>query len=342
MGHTGMICQALCFTAPRCLEVREEAIPPLAAGQVLVRAICSAISPGTEMLFYRGNFVPDLPLDSIIDGLTGPAAYPIKYGYSMVGEVIELGEGVPQRWLARRVFVFHPHENLFITSVESLMPVPDGISSQDAVFLPNMETAVNFVMDGAPLIGEQVVVFGQGIIGILTTSLLARFPLQDLVTLDRYSLRRQASQDAGARTSLDPEAKEALEWLKARLGDGADLTLEISGSPQALNQALAVTGFGGRVVIGSWYGARTVALTLGGDFHRSRIRLLSSQVSTIDPQLSARWNKTRRFDLAWQMISELRPSRWITQKFELRQAAQAYQLIDQHPEDTIQVLLTYA
>ena len=333
--------QALYFVAPRCLEVREEAHPILPAGHVLVCAICSAISPGTEMLFYRGSFIPDLPLDSIIDGVTDPAAYPMKYGYSMVGEVIELGEGVAQSWLGRRVFVFHPHENLFAAAVDSLMPVPEDIASEDAVFLPNMETAVNFVMDGAPLIGERVVVFGQGIIGLLTTSLLARFPLNDLVSLDCYSLRRQASLDAGAQISLDPNTPDILSALKTRLHDGADLTLEISGSPQALNQALAVTGFAGRVVIGSWYGSRTAALTLGGDFHRSRIRLLSSQVSTIDPQLSARWNKSRRFDLSWQMIAVLHPSRWITQQFLLEQAKQAYQLIDQRPEDTIQVLLTY-
>jgi 2-desacetyl-2-hydroxyethyl bacteriochlorophyllide A dehydrogenase len=334
--------QTLYFTAPHRLEVRTEAPPQPASGQVLVRASCSAISPGTEMLFYRGKFIPDLPLDSIIDGLTEPAAYPIKYGYSMVGEVIELGEGVASGWLGRRVFVFHPHENLFAAAVESLMPVPENIPNEDAVFLPNMETAVNFIMDGAPLIGERVVVFGQGIIGLLTTSLLARFPLKDLVTLDSYLLRRQASLQVGAHASFDPSAQAVLDELKELLQMGADLTLEISGSPQALNQALAVTGFAGRVVIGSWYGARTAELTLGGGFHRSRIRLLSSQVSTIDPQLSARWNKSRRFDLVWQMIAELRPSRWITHRFPLEQAGQAYQLIDQHPEDSIQVLLTYA
>lgn len=337
-----MRCQALYFVAPRCLEVREDEQPRPKDGQVLVRAICSAISPGTEMLFYRGNFVPDIPLDSTIEGLTHPAGYPLKYGYSMVGEVIGFGDGVSPDWVGRRVFVFHPHENLFCVAVESLMAVPENIADEDAVFLPNMETAVNFVMDGGPMIGERVVVFGQGIIGLLTTSLLRRFPLSDLVTLDSFPLRRQASLEMGAQASLDPGAPDILSFLRTRLQDGADLIFEVSGSAQALNQALAVTGFAGRIVIGSWYGSHSVALDLGGGFHRSRIRLLSSQVSTIDPRLSARWNKSRRFDLAWQMIAELRPSRWITQQFPLDQAAQAYQLIDEHTEETIQVVLRYS
>ncbi len=75
---------------------------------------------------------------------------------------------------------------------------------QTAVFLPNMETTVNLLLDGQPLLGERIVVFRQGIVGLLTTALLARFPLAQLVTVDRYPLRRQASLDLGAQVSLDP------------------------------------------------------------------------------------------------------------------------------------------
>ena len=51
-------------------------------------------------------------------------------------------------------------------------------------------------MDGAPVIGEDVLVFGQGIVGLLTTSILAGFPLANLITLDQYALRRQTSREA--------------------------------------------------------------------------------------------------------------------------------------------------
>ena len=62
--------------------------------------------------------------------------------------------------------------------------MPADLPPQDAVLLPFMETAVSFVMDGQPLIGEQVVVFGQGVIGLLATRLLAEYPLASLVTVD--------------------------------------------------------------------------------------------------------------------------------------------------------------
>jgi threonine dehydrogenase-like Zn-dependent dehydrogenase len=65
-----------------------------------------------------------------------------------------------------------------------------------------METAVNFVQDAAPILGERALVLGQGIIGLLTASLLAEFPLETLVTADCYELRRDASQTIGVMASL--------------------------------------------------------------------------------------------------------------------------------------------
>jgi threonine dehydrogenase-like Zn-dependent dehydrogenase len=253
---------------------------------------------------------------------------------------------VDPEWHNRLVFAFHPHESHFLTSPAELIPVPPGVSPEEAAFLPNVETAVNFLMDGQPLVGEQLAVFGQGVVGLLTTALLARFPLARLVTLDRYPLRRGKSQDMGAHVSLDPTAPDALDQVsslvqKGRFYPGADLTYELSGNPGALDQAIAATGFNGRVVVGSWYGQKRANVDLGGRFHRSRVRLISSQVSTIAPEWSGRWTKSRRLDLAWQMLQQVKPAQLITHRFPINQASQAYVLLDQHPEKAIQVMLTY-
>ena len=329
------------FTAPGEVSVREEPIPSLQANQVLVKTLLTAISPGTEMLIYRGQFPTELPADASIPELAGKFAYPMRYGYCAVGQVIQAGSLPLSAWEGRLVFSFQPHASYFVASPAELMPLPEGMPAEDAVFLPNMETAVNLAMDGAPIIGERVLVFGQGIVGLLTTRLLAQFPLACLVTLDRYSIRRQASIELGAHHSLDPEAPATQEELGLFFNGGADLTYELSGSPTVLDQAIAWTGFEGRVVIGSWYGQKLAELNLGGHFHRSRIHLISSQVSTLASRFSGRWDKQRRFEVAWEMIRSLQPSRLITQRFPFSQATQAYRLIDQHAEQTIQVVLYY-
>lgn len=326
------------LAAPHRVEVREEEWAAPAQNQVLVETLVSAISPGTEMLFYRGQAPTDLAVDESIAALSGEVRYPLKYGYSAVGRVIEIGADVPAEWRGRLVFCFNPHESHFLAAPDALMPVPPGLKPEAAAFLPNMETAVNLVMDGQPVIGEQVAVFGQGIVGLLTTALLACFPLGRLVTLDRYSLRRERSLALGAHASLDPASPDAL----ASLREWADLAYELSGNPATLDWAVAVTGFAGRVVIGSWYGQKQAALNLGGRFHRSRIKLISSQVSTLAPEWTGRWTKTRRFQTAWNMIEQIKPAQLVTHRFPVERAAEAYALLDKHPEEAIQVMLIYA
>jgi threonine dehydrogenase-like Zn-dependent dehydrogenase len=209
-----------------------------------------------------------------------------------------------------------------------------------------METAVNFLLDGAPLLGEQVAVLGQGIVGLLTTALLASTPVSRLVSLDRLSLRRRASLELGAQASLDPGDPAAVENARAFLQGtssypGGDLIYEISGAPAALDQAIQIAGYSGRVVIGSWYGRKRASLDLGGRFHRDRIKLISSQVSSFAPEHLGRWDKARRFQTAWEWLRKLHPARLVTHRFPLHQAEETYALLDKHPEEVLQVIFTY-
>ena len=255
------------FTSPGSVEVREEAVPSLKSQQVLVRTLFSAISSGTELLVYRQLVSKQQPLDISIPSLGGNFRYPLKYGYAAVGEIVAAGSEMPPSWIGKRVFVFHPHESLFAASLPELIEIPPDIPPLDAVFLANMESAVNFIMDGQPGLGEKVVVLGQGIVGLLTTTLLSHFPLQNLITLDPLPLRRRISQQSGAQISLDPNSHDAMPKIKSLLRDedssGADLTYELSGNPEALNQAIELTGFEGRIVVGSWYGSKTCKFAAG-------------------------------------------------------------------------------
>jgi 2-desacetyl-2-hydroxyethyl bacteriochlorophyllide A dehydrogenase len=329
------------FTGPRKVELREEFLPVPAVDEVLVESLCSAISPGTEMLVYRGEFPRDLPVDETIPSLSGKFHYPFCYGYACVGRVIGSGKAVEREWDGRLVFSFQPHTSHFVTTLDLLLPLPGGISPESACMLPNMETAVNLAQDAAPMLGERVLAFGQGIVGLLTTALLAGFPLASLVTCDCYPLRREASLSLGVTAALDPNASGFRERVRELHPSGADLSLELSGAPSALDDAIALTGFGGRVVIGSWYGEKKATLDLGGAFHRSRIQLISSQVSTIAPGLRGRWDKARRFEVTWEALERIRPEKWITHRFPLKEATEAYHLLDTSPERTIQVIFNH-
>jgi 2-desacetyl-2-hydroxyethyl bacteriochlorophyllide A dehydrogenase len=337
---------AIFFSRPEKIELRETVLPMPGPGQILVNTLFSAISPGTELMIYRGLAPDDLSVDETIHGLKGKFAFPLKYGYSAVGVVAAVGKGISPEWEGRTVFSFHPHESCFLSGLQEIQQIPQGIAPEAALFFPAMETAVNLLMDGHPMIGERVIVFGQGIIGLLTTALLARYPISRLLAIDRFPLRRQYSQKLGAHVCLDPDARDAiLEFLSCNAGrDGnykADLIYELSGNPAALDEAITLAGFHARIVIGSWYGTIPASLHLGSRFHRDRIKLISSQVSTIDPSLRGQWDKQRRADLVWKMIKLVNPLELITHRFPLVKASEAYDLLDQSPEESIQIIFTY-
>ena len=304
-----------------------------------METICSAVSAGTEMLVYRGQFPQ---LKDAHDSVSSELMYPLAYGYACVGKVREVGKEVKSEWLNRLVFAFHPHASSFNTHPSSLIPIPDSLKPEAACFLPNMETAVNLVQDGAPILGERVLVLGQGVVGLLTASLLSEFPLERLVTADHFELRRKASSQINRKVkTFDSSFEEVHKGSFAYAQNKFDLVFELSGSPSALNDAIALTAFSGRIVIGSWYGQKRAEIDLGGAFHRSRIQIISSQVSTISPELSGRWDKTRRFEVAWEALARIQPEKWITHRFSIGEAGRAYQFLDENPQEMIQVIFSY-
>lgn len=332
---------SLFFERPGAVSLRTEPAPLPGPGEVLVRTRFSAVSSGTERLFYRGRIPADMPLDTAIPSLAGRAGYPFKYGYAAAGRVVALGGGVPDDWSGRRVFAFNPHESHFTANPADLFELPEEVGWRDGVFLPNMETAVSFLMDGRPVLGETAAVFGLGIVGLLTTALLCRFPLAAVVAVDPLPERRALARGLGGR--VQPAAPDEAAGILSDLtsGAGPDLIYEVSGSPAALDQAVGIAGFDTRIVVGSWYGDRRAALDLGSRFHRSRVRIESSQVSTLAPGFCGRWTHRRRLAAAMAMIREIGPSRFISHEFDFSRAPHAYELLDRTPEAVLQVVFRY-
>lgn len=334
------------FSSPYNVRVLESDIVWPQPGRLLIKTIVSAISSGTEMLVYRGQWPKNCVVDETISSLSDDFSYPIKYGYSSIGRVIAAGSGVDTSLVGKRVFSFNPHESLFVCGPADVIRIPDDIESEDASMLPNMETAVNLVMDGHPTIGERVCVFGLGVVGLLTVAVLSRVGLEHLATFDGLEQRRNLALELGADSVHDPSVCLADSNLgkpidSANFRRWADLSLELSGNPLALNSAIEVTGFAGRIVIGSWYGSKHADINLGGYFHRSRINISSSQVSTISPEFLGRWTKKRRLDLAIDFLRKVRPSRLVTHRFNINEACLAYDTIDKKPHEIIQAIFVH-
>ena len=319
--------RALYFVAPRRTEIRE--LPLVRGdGELLVRSRLQGISAGTEMLFYRGDF-PD-GIEGDLPGLPDRLSYPLAYGYSNVG--VDEND--------RRVFAFMPHQDFFCAREEDLIPLPDAITDEDAIFLPNMETALGIVQDLNPVFGESVAIIGLGVIGLLVAELLARTRPNLLILADVKEGRRAAAEKLGAvfvnpaSESFSDRARELTE------GRGIDRAVNVSASGEALGALIEAMGMEGVLIEASWYGAKRVELALGRAFHRRRLDLRSSQVSRIGASLGARWDKKRRMALALRMLAEIRPGRLISHVFPFRRAPEAYELLAKDDGETLQTALS--
>ena len=335
-----MRAHALFHVAERRVECREVDIPPPAAGEVAIASRYSAISPGTEAMIFSGGFPKDDAIDPALDSLRGSFSYPFQYGYALVGDVSAVGPGVDPALVGKTVFAFHPHQSSAVVPLTACYALPEGITPEAALFLPQVETALNLVMDGAPLVGERVLVFGLGVVGLLTAAVLARFPLERLIAAEPLAWRRDQARQWGVPETADPgnaaEWSALLDTLK-----GADLVVELSGDPATLDHAIEAAGFDARIIVGSWYGEAARAPYLGGRFHRQRLRLVSSQVGTLRPALTGRWDKQRRIDLAWRMLERLQPQRLISRRFPLGGCMEAFEALGARTEGIMQVIFEY-
>jgi len=340
--------QSLYFTAPYETSIRQSTVD-VGDGELLVETSVSSVSAGTELLIYRGEAPAELPADKTLDTLDGNLSFPLRYGYAAVGEVVAVGEAVDDDWMGQSVFAFNPHETRFSIAPENVIPVPEGVSASEMAIFPSVETATSLVLDGAPRVGEDVVVFGAGVVGLCTIAILSSFPLDRLVVVEPIGARRDRAEAMGADVAVAPAELDTALDLDTH-GEsapdrshpaGADLVYELSGQPQTLDDAVAAAGYDGRVVVGSWYGNNPTTLDLGTSFHRDRISVESSQVSTLSPETRGRWTKSRRGSVALDRLAAVDVGSLITHRIPFSEAPSAYRLLDDRAEGVLQVLLTY-
>jgi threonine dehydrogenase-like Zn-dependent dehydrogenase len=256
---------------------------------VLVRALASGVSRGTESLVFMGRVPASQYRAMRCPFQAGDFPAPVKYGYAAVG-VVEDG---PAALLGRRVFCLHPHQDRFVVPAAAVLPLPDGVPDARAALGANMETAVNALWDGAPRLGDRIAVVGAGVVGALVGALAARLPGTAVTLVDLDPARADLAAALGCRFAA-PEGAA---------GD-CDLVFHASGAPAGLATALGLAGFEATIVELSWYGDRAVPAPLGEDFHAKRLSLRSSQVGSVAAARRARWTHRRRLALALDLLAD--------------------------------------
>ncbi|MFJ7240236.1 zinc-binding alcohol dehydrogenase [Streptomyces olivaceus] len=280
--------RAFWVEAPGEGAIREVELPVPGPDDVLVRALFTGVSRGTETLVFGGRVPENQYAAMRAPFQEGDFPGPVKYGYLGVG-VVEEG---PQRLVGRTVFCLHPHQTRYVVPAASVTPVPDAVPAGRAVLAGTVETAVNALWDAAPLLGDRVAVVGGGMIGCSVAALLARFPGVRVQLVDADPAREEVADALGVDFALPGDAH----------GD-RDLVVHASATEQGLARSLELLRPEGTVLELSWYGDRRVALPLGEAFHSRRLTLRSSQVGTVSPARAATRTYADRLALALGLLA---------------------------------------
>jgi 2-desacetyl-2-hydroxyethyl bacteriochlorophyllide A dehydrogenase len=338
------------LTGPRRVDVLPLPPSPLPAGHVRVRTLYSGISAGTELTLYRATnphldrrFDPDRRLfvdDTPVDG------YPnTVWGYSEVGEVVELGAGTDPSLLGATVWGLWGHRGEVVLPLEKVTGrlLPAGLDPLAGTFARVGAVALNAVLAADVHIGETVAVFGQGVLGLLATQ-LAVGSGATVIAVDGIKDRREHALDHGATEVLDPVGDDVGERIKDLTdGRGADVCIEISGSYRALHEAIRGCAAGGRVVAAGFYQGDGLGLRLGEEFHHNRVQLVSSQISSAPQGIAQRWSPERLHRTVVELIAAGRIDvlPLVSHVVPAPLAADAYALLDADPAAALQVVLDF-
>jgi 2-desacetyl-2-hydroxyethyl bacteriochlorophyllide A dehydrogenase len=334
--------------------VIDQPAPELGPGQVRVRTSYSGISAGTELTAYRGSnpyltrsWDPELRL--FVDD-AGGLSYPVAgLGYSEVGQIVEAAPdvaddpGLPP--VGAQVWGIWGHRGEAVLPAEQLRgcTLPEGLDPVAATFARVGAVALNAVLAADVHLSETVAVFGQGVLGLLTTRLV-RLSGGTVVAIDAVPGRLEKALEYGAGAVVD--ARDASAGPQLRLltdGRGADVAIEISGSYPALHEAIRGVAVNGRVVAAGFYQGDGVGLRLGDEFHHNRVRLICSQIGGVPPDVAGRWSQTRLNQTFLRLAVDRQVDLLglVTHVIPVEEAAAAYRMLDRRPHEALQVVLKF-
>ena len=273
-------------------EIRPVALPAPGPGQVLVRALHSGVSRGTETIVFRGAVPQSQRAVMRAPHQEGDFPGPVKYGYLGVGRV----EEGPEDLVGRTVFCLHPHQTAYVVPVAAVVVVPDDVPPRRAVLAGTVETAVNALWDAAPRVGDRVAVVGAGMVGCCVARLLAGIPGCRVTLVDVDPGRSVVAGRLGVAFARPDDL--------AGQGGDHDLVVHTSATGSGLQLSLDLLAPEATVLDLSWYGDSRVELSLGGSFHSSRLRIRASQVGSVAAARRSRYTYAERLALAVQLLRD--------------------------------------
>ncbi len=264
-----------------------------------------------------------------------------QVGNTTVGTVMAVGRDVKDLKEGDRVYRYGGFRTVHQGSGFKVLPT--YLSPEAACCLDPAEFAMAAVRDAQIRIGERVIVFGMGAIGLFTVQLARLSGAVDVVAADPVDARRDLALQHGATMAVDPNdigdfGMASREWFE----HGADVTIEASGNHHALNQALRAACYRGRVVPLAFYLGDAKGLYLGEEFHFNQLEIISARACS-HPQRELYWNESRIVDTLTRLFEggSLHPYGLPDPIVSMDELPDTYGKIKHAPDEVVKVAVRY-
>ncbi len=323
-------------------------------GEVRLRTRLAAEKHGTHLLFYRGEspftgktFDTEHGLFMPVDN-PEPAAWGgvMALGNMAVGLVEQVGPGVEGLSVGDRVYGYLSIRETHTVPATRVKLAPAALSDEALVCIDPALVALLGVREGRVMLGETVAVFGLGAIGLMSVQLAKLSGAALIIAVEPLANRAALGPAYGADIVLDlAEDRDAgLQIRRATDMQGVDIALETSGNHTALHHAIRGTRYAGTIVPVAWYHGEARGLELGDEWHFNRHTLVSGARLESEPYRDyPRWDAPRveRTVVELYASGQLHCRGMLDPRVPIAEAAEAYRLIDEHPEQSVKLAVDF-
>jgi 2-desacetyl-2-hydroxyethyl bacteriochlorophyllide A dehydrogenase len=302
--------------------------------QVLIRARCSLISPGTEKA----------ALNRIWDDPT----FRENPGYALAGDIVEAGQNTAGLAKGDRVIAMVNHADWSLASADPwvTLKIPTGVSYEQATLLPLASVALHAIRRAQITLGETFVIIGMGLIGQMAITLAKMQGARQVIALDLVDQRLEPARLRGADLALNPGREDVVQEIFAATGGkGAPVILEATGNTKVIPEAFRMAAIGGRIVSVGIINEDTY-FHFYREFQQRELSLIAANQPHCPTSENIYWQWTQQANR--QLLLELMAAGklcfddLISNRYPASQAPQVYELIREGATDTMGILLDWA
>lgn len=327
------------FSGSRKVEVEDRSVPEPGPGELLIRTHCSLISTGTELSCLDGEG----PRGQV---WTDYATFPNLPGYSNIGTVLDVGEGIERDWIGRRVASYANHGAYVTISRERCWDVSREVPDEEAAFFTLSHVSLNGIRRSRLVFGEAAVVYGLGIIGQITVQVCRFAGARPVIGVDLSERRVGLLPDKPGVVGVVAGASDVKDEVASATGGRmADVVFELTGNPDVIPKEFEVLRRQGRCVILS----SPLSATKSFDFHD----LCNAPSFTIigahngsHPQCATGdnpWTLGRHTEMFFDLVAdgELDVSHLVSHREPVENAPKLYEMLLADRSQAMGVILTW-